>query len=409
MNRNTNTAAPGGFGVQRRSDRRIISGLSAGLGDALGVDAAYVRAAFVVLAMAGGIGIVIYGLGWVATVDRASETPTDPIITASESKNSRAIGFQLVVVGAIVFASGAGFALHPSILWPATLMALGIANVWAQGDSRHRQWLQGVLAGTEVPVRGSRRETVTRLTVGGGLMAVGLTLALTSTEAFRQAGSVVLAVSITLIGLFLVLAPWIWGLWRQLADERRERIRSEEKTEIASHLHDSVLQTLALIQASADPQHQAVLARIQERELRSWLFSGDDPTDATLKVMMEAAAAEIEKSHKIPVEVVTVGDCDIDDDSAALMAATREALTNSAKHSKERSISLYSEVSDGSINVFITDQGVGFAPEDVDPDRHGIAQSIVGRMHRHGGTATITSSPGQGTEVHLVLSRKNGQ
>ncbi len=408
MNPTANPAPAEARRLQRRTDRRIVAGLSTGVGDALGVDAAYVRAAFVLLALAGGIGIVLYGLGWVATIDRSSETPGPRLVDGSTSENARAIGFQLVVVGAVVLASALGMSLHPSIMWPAGFVALGVANVWAQGDTRQRQWLQGILPGTEGPGRTSRRETFVRLGIGGILVAVGLTLAFTSTDAFRQAGSVVLAVSITLVGLLLVLAPWIWGMWRQLTAERRERIRSEEKTEIAAHLHDSVLQTLALIQGSSDPQEQAVLARIQERELRSWLFGGNEPEDATFTTMLEAAAAEVERTHKVAVDVVTVGDCPIDPDTSALVAAAREALVNAAKHSGQRSVSLFSEVEPGQVEVFVTDHGVGFVPDDVDGDRRGLAESVDGRMQRHGGTATITSAPGEGTEVHLVLPRRNG-
>ena len=218
-----------------------------------------------------------------------------------------------------------------------------------------------------------------------------------------------LAVSITLLGLALVLAPWIWGLWRQLTDERRERIRSEQKTEIAAHLHDSVLQTLALIQSSSDPEQQAVLARIQERELRSWLFGSDDQSDATLKVMMDAAAAEIERTHKIVVEAVTVGDTEVDFGVAALVAAAREAMVNAAKHSGHREISLFTEVGDDRSEVFVTDHGKGFDMAAVEQDRIGIAESIIGRMQRHGGTATITSSAGEGTEVHLTLPMRSNQ
>ena len=150
------------LGFQRRTDRRALAGLSAGLGDALGVDAAYVRAAFVLLTLAGGIGIVLYGLGWVATIDQASDEPMPPLLSASSSENSRAIGFQLVVVGMVAFASTIGLTLHPSILWPAGLVSLGVANVWAHGDSQSRQWLQGIIPGTDGPARGSRRETLTR-------------------------------------------------------------------------------------------------------------------------------------------------------------------------------------------------------------------------------------------------------
>ena len=399
-----------GFGFQRRSDRRVVAGLSAGLADALDIDVAFVRAAFVMLSFTGGIGIVLYGLGWVATMDRAGDVPMQSILTSSGSENRRTLGFELLVVGFVVFASGIGLSLHPSIMWPMGLVALGIANLWTHGDVRQRQWLQGILPGTEGPARGSRRETLTRLSIGGALVAGGLTLAFTASDAFQQAGSVVLAVSITVLGILLVLAPWIYGLLRQLIDERRERIRSEEKTEIAAHLHDSVLQTLALIQSTSDPEQQAVLARIQERELRSWLFESDAPTDTTLRVMMDAVAAEIERTHKIAVEAVTVGDSAVDPGIAALVAAAREALINSAKHSGQRSISLFTEVTDDAVEVFVTDQGIGFDVQAIDEDRLGIAESIRGRMQRHGGSATISSTPGEGTEVELTLPRKrNGQ
>ena len=189
------------LGFQRRTDLRVVAGLSAGLGDAMAIDTAYIRVGFILLTLAGGIGVVLYGLGWIITIDRASDKPMPPLLAASGSDNSRAIGFQLILVGSLVFASTMDLALHPSILWPAGLVGLGVANVWAHGDSESRQWLQGIVPGTDGPARGSRRETLTRLGIGGVFVAIGLTLVLTSTEALREAGSVVLAVSITLIGL----------------------------------------------------------------------------------------------------------------------------------------------------------------------------------------------------------------
>ena len=393
--------------LQRRSDRRIVSGLSGGIADALGVDVAYIRAAFIVLTLTGGVGVVLYGIGWLATTDRVTDSPSGRIILGSSSETTRAIGLQLVLAGVVVAFSSAGVAVHPSIMWPVSLTLFGFANVWAYGDNRQRQLLQAILPSSDPTSNGSRRDTLIRLTIGGGLVAAGLIMTFTSTAAFRQVGSVALAVTVTTVGLLLVLAPWVLGLLRQLTTERRQRIRSEEKTEIAAHLHDSVLQTLALIQASADPEQQAVLARIQERELRSWLFGDDDEPDATLKVMMEAVGAEIEKAHRTAVDVVTVGDAPADADVAAIVAATREALINAAKHSGRRTVSLFTEVGSKAIEVFVTDQGLGFEPDSVDPDRHGISESIVGRMQRHGGTATITASPDGGTEVHLTLPTKD--
>lgn len=388
---------------QRRSDRRVIAGLSTGVADAFDVDPAYVRSAFVILTLAGGIGAVMYGLGWLMTIERASDQPLPPVVKASGNPLYRSIGFQVAVVGCVLFAASNGLTIHPSILWPVTLMALGIANVWSHGDEQSREWLQGVLSGSDPSAAKSGRAHLTRLIAGGALAGLGVVLFITSTDTFSGAGIVVVSASITVIGLAIVLGPYVWRLWKQLADERTERIRSEQKTEIAAHLHDSVLQTLALIQSTSDPEQQAVLARIQERELRSWLFGDDDQTDATLKVMMEAAAAEVEKRHQVAVEAVTVGDTDVNSDVAALVAAAREALINAAKHSGRRSVSLYTEVEDDRIEVFITDQGNGFDPKQVGDDRIGIAESITGRMQRHGGAATITSSRGEGTEVHLTL------
>ena len=392
--------------LQRRSDRRVIAGLSAGIGDAIAVDPAYVRAAFIVLSLAGGIGLVLYGLGWLLTIDSTTGEPAPALLEGSTSEIQRAIGFQLTVIGVMAFATSIDLTLHPSIVWPTSLVVLGVANVWAHGDDQARDWLAGILPGSEAAGTGSSGERIVRLVIGGALAAGGIILAVTTTNTFAGAGIVVVSVSLTLLGLFIVLGPWFWRLWRQLADERRERIRSEEKTEIAAHLHDSVLQTLALIQASSDPQQQAVLARIQERELRSYLFGGDGGTAGTLKALLEAAATEVERTHKVAVEVVTVGDVELDNDVAALVAATREALINSAKHSGERTLSLFGEVDERTIDVFVTDQGKGFEPGTVDGDRHGISESIVGRMERHGGTAIIESQPGNGTEVHLSLPRR---
>jgi len=194
---------------------------------------------------------------------------------------------------------------------------------------------------------------------------------------------------------------------RELAEERRERIRSEERAEMAAHLHDSVLQTLALIQRKADqPRELVALARRQERELRSWLYSGNGPVSGTIASAINEMAAEIEDVHGIEVDVVSVGDAPLTSAVDAVVQAAREAVVNAAKHSGAASVSVYVETKGDHVTVYVRDRGHGFDPEDVPDDRRGISSSIRDRMLRHGGHASITSSPAEGTEVMLELGRR---
>jgi signal transduction histidine kinase len=216
---------------------------------------------------------------------------------------------------------------------------------------------------------------------------------------------VVLAAAATIAGLGLILYPWVGGLLRDLGEERRERIRSEERAEVAAHVHDSVLQTLALIQRNADkPRELVALARRQERELRSWLY-GDRARDAgaTLASEMSAMAVEVEERHDIEVDVVTVGDCPLDAHVNALVQSAREAAVNAAKHSGATEVSVYVEVEPDKVSVFVRDRGKGFDPSVVPAHRKGISESIEARMARHGGTTQVTSSDGEGTEVALEI------
>jgi signal transduction histidine kinase len=230
---------------------------------------------------------------------------------------------------------------------------------------------------------------------------------LAANTSFRSIGNVAFAVLVTAIGVGLALGPWIFDLVRQLGEERRVRIRSEERAEVAAHLHDSVLQTLAMIQRAPSPEEMTTLARAQERELRSWLYGRAPAGDGKmLREAMDAMADRIERVHRVAIDVVVVGDVALDERARALIDAAGEAATNAAKHSGAKTISIYAEVAEGTVNAYVRDEGKGFDATGQAPDRRGISESIVGRMERNGGTATISSSPAEGTEVHLTLPRR---
>ncbi len=211
------------------------------------------------------------------------------------------------------------------------------------------------------------------------------------------------------IGLAITLGPWVWRLTSDLAAERAERVRTQERADLAAHLHDSVLQTLALIQKNAgDAATVARLARSQERDLRSWLFDSTPVGDGTLAGAMREVVREIEDTYGVDVELVTVGEAHVDEALAPIVAATREAATNAAKHAGTHVVDIYAEVGPTQVEVFVRDRGTGFDPESIPADRQGVRNSILDRMSRHGGTAEVRSTPGSGTEVRLKLPREEG-
>jgi signal transduction histidine kinase len=208
---------------------------------------------------------------------------------------------------------------------------------------------------------------------------------------------------VTVIGIGLVTGPWWMRMMSQLSAERAERIRSQERADIAAHLHDSVLQTLALIQRNAgSPREVARLARGQERTLRTLLY-GTRAASGQFSEELRTAAAEVEDAYAVTVEVVLVGDAPMNEQLAALAAAAREALVNAAKHSGVDAVSLYAELEPDEISVFVKDRGVGFDMEQIADDRQGVRGSIIGRVERHGGAVRITSDKGTGTEVELRM------
>jgi signal transduction histidine kinase/phage shock protein PspC (stress-responsive transcriptional regulator) len=390
------TAAPPDQRLRRSSGDRVLSGVAGGLGERLGIDPVVIRLAFAVLSLAGGAGVVLYlslflVMGW-------PDPNADPVPTPRMSAR-QAIAVTLVVAGLLVISRRAGLWFGDQIVWPAALAVAGSAVLWTRGDGAHRaRWLRRLPHAEALD--GSRL----RALAGVGLILLGAWALLSNNlTLFANAPLAVVAV---LAGLAVVAGPWVWRLVRQVALERRERIRQEERAEMAAHLHDSVLQTLALIQRTDDPGQMVALARGQERALRTWLYGKMRPGGAgSLSAALDDVAAEVERTHRTRIEVVMVGDCPVDDGVRALVEACREAMVNAARHSGARGVSAYVEVEDDAVTAFVRDQGVGFARSSVPADRHGIAESIEGRMERNGGVALIESEPGYGTEVRLRIPR----
>jgi signal transduction histidine kinase len=385
--------------IVRSRTNRVLLGVAGGLGERLGVDPALVRVAFAVLALAGGAGVVLYLLAWAFSVEPDAEGAVRRPVRRPSPRQALALG--MVVLGTLLLLRELGLWFGDQIVWPIALAAAGSAVIWARGDDRAR-WLPG----NPIEALFTGRVGLIRILVGGLLVFSGLGLGFANTGAnLAAAGDALLGVAVTLIGLGLIFGPWATRLANQLAEERRGRIRSEARAEMAAHLHDSVLHTLALIQRAASSPEVVALARRQERELRAWLYAPPVPPEGRLRPAVEAIATRVEQLHNVPVDVVVVGDAPLDAPGRALVDACQEAAFNAARHSGASLVSVYVEVEDDQLTGFVRDEGKGFDPEQVPADRRGIADSIRGRMQRHGGTATISSSPGEGTEVQLRIPR----
>jgi len=397
-----------GLGLARSRDRRVVAGVAGGLAERLRVDPALIRVAFVLLALCGGAGVLAYTVLWV-TVPQA-DGPA-PVLDAG---TQRGAAVALVLGGAVILLRAAGLWLGDTLAWSVGLVALGFGVIWLRGDEGERaRWnrlAQRAPASMlhAVTQRGALRGIgKARLAVGVLVVAVGIVTGLVRSNVLAAPPGAVLAVAVTAAGVGLIAGPWGWRLVQALGNERWERIRSEERAEVAAHLHDSVLQTLALIQRTDQPREMVALARNQERELRAWLGGRPPqaPGEDTVAGAIEKAAASVELQFKVPVEVVTVGDTALDDRLQAIVDAAREATVNAAKHSGTDQISIYVEVEPESVTAFVRDQGAGFDPDAVAADRRGIADSIRGRMQRSGGSATIVTELDGGTEVQLSIPR----
>ena len=360
--------------LTRRPDDGMLGGVCAGLARGARVDPTLVRLVFALLSFAGGAGIVAYAGAWIGMPEQGRPGP---------SRAHRAAGALLVGTAIVVAFHSVG--VTNSVLWPAAIVGTGVVvALHRPGDASRSQ-------------RTVRAIAATALVVGGSL------LFLETARGAADGGSLVAPAALGVV-LFLVVGPWTWRLVRERDAERMERIRAQERADMAARVHDSVLQTLALVQRSADdPRRVASLARRQERELRGWLYGSGGESTELLGRSLEDALADVEELHGIRVELVQTGDVAMDDRLRGLVLAAREAVANAAAHAGVRDVAVFADVGDGEVSVYVRDRGAGFARESVPDDRRGIAESIEARLARHGGTATIRSTPGEGTEVELRL------
>ena len=402
--------------LRRDREHGYVGGVLAGVANRFGIDPVITRIAFVVLAIAtaGGV-IAAYAIAWVAIP--AAGVGEDSARRRALTPNTRvAAGVGFLTLALLLVLREVGLWWSDALVWPLILATSGAALLWRQSRAMTQPSEPAPTPAEALraerglaPAERTRRKPVAALYRGGfgiALIAGAALIVLSTSGALSGAKDAVITALVVLVALALILAPFWWRLGRNLASERAERIRSQERAELAAHLHDSVLQTLTLVQKRADdPREVAQLARHQERELREWLFAPrHEAAGVSLAAALERAAVEVEEAHRVPIDVVAVGDAAVGPRGDALVAAAREAMVNAAKFAPDAGeVAVYAELGNGRAQVFVRDRGAGFDPESIPADRRGIRESIVGRMERSGGTAKIRSAPGTGTEVGLEI------
>ncbi|WP_214408894.1 PspC domain-containing protein [Sphaerisporangium fuscum] len=373
---------------------RLVAGVAQGAAAQLKLDPVVLRLAFVLLSVLDGLGVLAYAALWMFT-SREQYEGEPPGRDWGQVAAYAVLGMALTAFGWLTGASTGGIGT-----WSIAVVGIGSLILWQQASiDRRQRWMTDA-------VRQVRRSWV-RTGAGTLLVVIGAIGFLAAQGKLAEAVPGLVFTAVVVGGIALIAAPWLTGLWKELQRERTERIRQEERAEMAAHVHDSVLHTLTLIQRNAqDPFEVTRLARSQERELRNWLYQPKADADATIAAAVRRVAAEIEDEHGVPIEIVCVGDCELDDRLRAMLQAARQAMVNAAKYSEASVISVYAEAEPEEVTIFVRDRGKGFSMEEVPDDRMGIRQSIIGRMERHGGTARVKTGPGEGTEVMLTMKRE---
>ncbi|WP_375781936.1 PspC domain-containing protein [Streptomyces zingiberis] len=424
--------------LYRSADGRMLGGVARGLAGHLGLPVPWVRVFFVAMFMVEGLGALLYAAFWfvvplgVGGVEAPRGTagphtpaapPARPVPGAAAEGGTEGrrrpllrrpdrgqlVALLAMVVALAVFVDNLQLGRRANAyLWPALLIGAGVALVWRQADNARRaHW-------AEV----TRRKRVLPLVRGAAgvlLVGAGVSVLVVMQNSANHLGAVFQASLAVLVGIALLAGPYLVRMTQDLSEERLMRIRAQERAEVAAHVHDSVLHTLTLIQRNAgDSREVARLARAQERELRAWLYrpegrGKDEETEPdTLAEAVRAAAAEVEDHHGVPVEVVCVGDCPLDERLGAQLQAAREAMVNAAKYGGGGGpVQVFAEVEGERVFISVRDRGPGFDLDAVPADRMGVRESIIGRMQRNGGTARLRSAPDGGTEVELEMERES--
>ncbi len=404
--------------LYRDPGHRLVAGVASGIAGHLGISTFAVRIGFIALLPFSGLGALLYAVFWAVL-----RWPPGAAPAKRDKRDKRQMFAYLArAVGVLLVQqlTGLGGGGGGAIGWLIAVIAIGAGIIWHLADPfRRRRWTTTTVPNTAwlgaVVDEGDRRSYLLRIVGGGacvivGVIGIALVLGPNSGIGFGVLLGGLLYALVALAGVALVIAPLLWRTFGQLRAERVGRIREQERAEIAAMVHDQVLHTLALIQRkSSDAKEVVRLARGQERTLRNWLYKPTASPTERFSAAVEEVVAEVEDTYAVVVESVVVGDIDVSERVAALVAAFREALVNAARHAKVTSVSLYAEVESEAVSVFVRDRGVGFEPAAVGPDRHGVRGSIVGRMERHGGTAEIRSEPGSGTEVQLSMPTAEGR
>jgi signal transduction histidine kinase/phage shock protein PspC (stress-responsive transcriptional regulator) len=402
--------------LYRASEGRMVGGVARGLATHLGVKVWVIRVAFVLLTVNGGAGIAAYVAFW-ALVPLAPDgqlgAPANQSSPQAEGSGRATADDQpwrvgpllalgAVALGALLLAQNVGLGPSGPVAIPLLVLGLGVAVLWSVADDTQRaRWRRSATGVT------TGRRAWVRVVLGIVIVLVGAAAVLGARGGLQAAVDGLAGALVVVAGIALVAGPWLVRNARELSDERRERIRSQERAELAAHVHDSVVQTLTLIQRNAeDPREVARLARAEERSLRQWLYHPEGPEPGSFSAALEAAAADVEDVHGGAVEVVVVGDTQVDEALGAMLQAAREAMVNAAKYASEAGpVSVYAEIDAEQVSVFVRDRGPGFDLAAVPDDRLGVRQSIIGRMERHGGHGEVVTSPGAGAEVRLALPR----
>lgn len=397
--------------LRRGRGNSIVSGVCGGFATRLGIKERHVRFIFCLLTLVFGLGLLLYMTFWVVLARSGEEMSIIQRIFQNRREAQIVLVAFIGTLLLLIALETTGVTVTHGFDWPSLLSAFAAVAIWRGASDDERNHIQEFL--NTAPIIGgasskNRRGVALRVIAAIALIFVGLHTIKHVGGVWGSAGPALFGTLILILGVLVLLAPWWLQNVRELTSERRERVRAQERAAMVAHLHDSVLQTLTLIErAAANGGDVTRLARNQERELRQWLFSPETISSSSTSFVGLVGAIEhdVENDYGVKVELVTVGDCVPDEKVLALVAAGREAAINAAKWSEASSVSIFAEVELKSVSLFVRDRGVGFDLDEIPADRQGIATSIKQRMAQYGGQTSISSTVGAGSEVQLVMPR----